>query len=454
MNQNQRPIFIVGTTQEASRIRAAGYRSEATQGLESWDKSNLALNLARQGTYAVILLGGDAADEFSDACDQAGAANDVVPVDTSAYAQALSDDLNLKSFLQAEESKALERQTEAVEAARRRHLQSMGVYDVLDIAVELAAGEADRERIPTGLRVLDDAIGGGLPTGGLTVLGATSSTGKTTLALQIADTVSASGRPVLFVTVEQGRHELVAKSISRLMRQIPSKNGGYYVAGASDLQSAKAREKWGEPMHTAFNRACADYSTSIASNMKFMELAEQPTTAQIRKAAEALRAYRGIAPLVVVDYLQLLSPANERMTERQSVDHNVMDLRHLARDLQACVLVISSLNRASYSEGVTQEAFKESGAIEYGSDVLLGMQPRGLTDRLEGVSESKQKREARKAEREFKSMTNREVEIRVLKNRGGSVPSEAVPLDYAAVCNLFTCGTTGPVDRKHKRPRM
>ena len=164
-----------------------------------------------------------------------------------------------------------------------------------------------------------------------------------------------------------------------------------------------------------------------------------------------MQEHMGVAPCVFVDYLQLLAPASDRMTERQAVDHNVMDLRHLARDLQTCVFVISSLNRASYSEGVTQEAFKESGAIEYGSDLLLGMQPRGLTERLEAVPESKQKREARKAEREFKGMANREVEVRVLKNRGGAVPSDCVPLDYSAVCNLFTCGTAKKSAQRPKR---
>lgn len=452
MDQNQKPVFIVGTLQEAGRIRAAGHRAESTHGLEAWDKSNLAMDLERQGEYAIILLGGGAAEEFSDTCTQAGAA--FVVIEPDRVARAMADEAGFSSFLDDAEREAMERRATAIEEAHRSRLQSMGVYDVMDVAIELAAGEADRERVPTGLQALDDAIGGGLPTGGLTVLGATSSTGKTTLALQVADEIARRGRPVLFVTVEQGRHELVAKSISRLMRQIPTKNGGYYVAGASDLQSAKAREAWGAPMHAAFSTACGSYSASIAPNMKFMELAEQPTTEQIRQAAEVLREHRGVAPCVIIDYLQLLAPASDRMTERQAVDHNVMDLRHLARDLQTCVFVISSLNRASYSEGVTQEAFKESGAIEYGSDLLLGMQPRGLTERLESVPESKQKREARKAEREFKGMANREVEVRVLKNRGGAVPSDGVALDYSAVCNLFTCGTAGAAAKRVNRPRL
>lgn len=454
MVQPKRPVFVVGTAQESGRIQAAGYIAQATEGMDAGKLADLAMEIARKESCAIILLDDRAGAEFSDACTAAGAASVTPAVNKEEYAQLISSagpSMRFKHFLNGEADAATRHYDERVAAARKEQLQKMGVYDVMDVALDLASGAADRERIPTGLKTLDEAMGGGLPMGGVTVLGATSSTGKTTLALQVADTVAESGRPVLFVTVEQGRHELAAKSISRLMRLQPTRNGGYYVASSSDIQSARAREGWGEPLRKAFYDACTTYSSRIAPNLRVMELSKQPTTKQIREAAETMRSHSGTAPCVFVDYLQLLAPAEDRMTERQAVDHNVMDLRHLARDLKTCVFVISSLNRASYSEGVTQEAFKESGAIEYGSDVLLGMQPLGMTSRLDDVPESKQKREARKIEREFKGRANREVEVRILKNRGGAVPSEAVPLDYSAVCNLFTCGTAAANPQRPKK---
>ena len=65
-----------------------------------------------------------------------------------------------------------------------------------------------------GIAGLDKALDGGLHAG-LTVLGAVSSMGKTSLMLQMADTLAAAGRNVLFITIEMSRMELIAKSAVR-----------------------------------------------------------------------------------------------------------------------------------------------------------------------------------------------------------------------------------------------
>jgi replicative DNA helicase len=61
-----------------------------------------------------------------------------------------------------------------------------------------------------------------------------------------------------------------------------------------------------------------------------------------------------------------------------------MALKQISRDFSIPVIGISSLNRASYSKNnqnggqngagkVALESFKESGAIEYSSDILIGL---------------------------------------------------------------------------------
>ena len=50
-------------------------------------------------------------------------------------------------------------------------------------------------------------------------------------------------------------------------------------------------------------------------------------------------------------------------------------LKQLANRLQTPVIAISSLSRACYNETIKMSSFKESGGIEYGADVLLGIQP-------------------------------------------------------------------------------
>ena len=70
----------------------------------------------------------------------------------------------------------------------------------------------------TGIAGLDKALDGGLHAG-LTVLGAVSNMGKTSLMLQMADTLAAAGRNVLFITIEMSRMELIAKSAVRGTRE-------------------------------------------------------------------------------------------------------------------------------------------------------------------------------------------------------------------------------------------
>src|SRR5699024_976856 len=68
--------------------------------------------------------------------------------------------------------------------------------------------------IPTGFKQLDEILDGGIREG-LHVLGAISSLGKTTLAMQIADQIAQYGEDVLIFSLETGTNELIAKSVSR-----------------------------------------------------------------------------------------------------------------------------------------------------------------------------------------------------------------------------------------------
>ena len=80
--------------------------------------------------------------------------------------------------------------------------------------------------IPTGFSSLDNHLNGGL-TEGLYFLGAISSLGKTTFALQMADQIAEQGQDVIFFSLEMSKYELVAKSLSRwtyILNQRTQKN--------------------------------------------------------------------------------------------------------------------------------------------------------------------------------------------------------------------------------------
>ena len=77
-------------------------------------------------------------------------------------------------------------------------------------------------------------------------------------------------------------------------------------------------------------------------------------------------------------------------------------------------------------------AFKESGAIEYGSDVLIGLQLKGAGEREFDINTAKAK-------------DPREVEFIVIKNRNGKISGQGVQLNYYPAFNCFR-GILDPYD--------
>lgn len=67
---------------------------------------------------------------------------------------------------------------------------------------------------PTGFAQLDKLLCGGFAPS-LIVLGAISSLGKSTFALQLAQNISSNGKPVLYFSLEMTRHAISMKSMER-----------------------------------------------------------------------------------------------------------------------------------------------------------------------------------------------------------------------------------------------
>lgn len=98
-------------------------------------------------------------------------------------------------------------------------------------------------------------------------------------------------------------------------------------------------------------------------------------------------------------------------------------MKRISRDYKTPVIAISALNRQSYKDKVTMESFKESGAIEYSSDILLGLQLQGIGESSFDLDKAKQK-------------TPREIELTILKNRNGQ-SNIKVSFEYFTMFNYF-----------------
>lgn len=435
--EGARVAFVVEGLFDAFAVRACGFRAVALNGCGNAKACSRAIaergfdgcivamlddddagNKAAETVVSALSAAGIAATKFSGALDHDPA--ETMRRDRAAFAAAL-----------AEETAAAEAKVATMaEAAYLESLKRLRAIDPFETMLGIYNLADAEEPVPTGIDGLDDALDGGLHRG-VAVLGAISSLGKTTLTVQMADHIAASGRPVLFVTIEQSAQELVSKSLSRLMRF----RG--IVAPDAFLRSA-ARASWGEDEQNEFFAACEDYGKATYGRLALMECSSRPSVADIEALAKAIRDHHGIAPIVFIDYLQLLAPTNDRDTEKQAIDKNITALRQMARMLRTAVFAISSLNRSSYGGAVSLDGFKESGGIEYGADVLLGMQPLHMRERMKGRKDGKG---AEEIIDKTKSANERECEIVVLKNRFGRTPREGVPVVFYPASNVIVDGT-------------
>lgn len=431
-------FFIVEGVLDALAVRACGFEAVALGGTGA---AQAVEEMNARGAYgvAVCLLDGDEKGQEAQAAldgllEAAGILHIAaqLPEHKDAAEALAADRESLGAFLARVHRQAAEQADALQEAEYKRIMQAFRVHNPLDVAADIYGLVGAQEPIPTGLDGLDEMLGGGL-NAGLYGLGGVSSLGKTTLALQMADAIAASGRGVLFFTIEQSARELVAKSLSRYVAGLSPKYAGMT---ASEICSPSRRAAWGVGFTGALFDACNAYGREVAPNLGIQEGIKQPSVADVEAVARAWRKQRGESPVIVIDYLQLMAAPSERDTDKQATDKNVMALRQLARDLQTPIVAISSLNRNSYNEGVTLDAFKESGAIEYGADVLLGLQPEGMDEKLDDTAAAKQRREGMKINRENKQATERACEVKVLKNRHGRAEVR-LPLVFKTLCSTF-----------------
>lgn len=277
---------------------------------------------------------------------------------------------------------------------------------------------------PTGFYRLDEHLDGGLYEG-LYIIGAISSLGKTSFILQVTDQIAKNtDRDILYFSLEMSRAEIIAKSISRLLTQEKNK---FYYKTTRGIINGKRHQHYTEGEREAIQTAIDKY-TDYAQRIYIREGIGNISTETIKNDVEAHIRITGRAPIIIIDYLQIIAPSDTRATDKQNADRAVLELKRLSRDKRTTVIGISSFNRANYSQAVSMEAYKESGAIEYSSDVLIGLQLKGITD---DEKENKKSNTARKAKEP------REIELHILKNRNGALTKQPIIYDYYTLFNLF-----------------
>lgn len=269
--------------------------------------------------------------------------------------------------------------------------------------------QSPQQGYDTGFEYLNKTIGGLRPS--LITLAGPPSAGKTTFVKQLVDQVAElNSVPIIFFSFEQSAAELRIKSLARITR----KRG-------KPLENEEIKK--GNFSIEELNKVAEEYK-QYGKFIKIIEGDIRHTIEKIRRIAQIEKRRNGKAPVVVLDYLQVVpTEASFSGDRRGAIDYIVSELRRTARELESPIIALSSMNRNSYDNGgkVTMSVFKESGGIEYGADIAMVL-----------VADAIPKAEGEATVPE----TERPVSLLILKNRWGL--RQKISFAYEVKQDFFT----------------
>ena len=299
-----------------------------------------------------------------------------------------------------------------------------GIRNGLTCKAELLDKRNNAGEIPyisTGIKSLDTVLDGGLYTG-LYTLGGMSSTGKSTLMLQIADNIASTGRDILFFSLEMSATELIAKIISKTTFQICVTEKIDFNSNAKTMHDVMLMDRYNacnQKQREILDKSFAFFDTY--GQHLFIHDKRNISVSDIRRKIDDFVNLKSIKPVVFIDYLQKLKNSYNGLSDKQAVDRVIASSADISREFDIPIVVVSSFNRSSYNTRATLASFKETGGVEYESDVVLALQFQNA-DCVDIENE--------------KLKSPREMEIAVLKNRN-AMTGNVVPLGYYAEYNIF-----------------
>lgn len=196
---------------------------------------------------------------------------------------------------------------------------------------------------------------GGLQKGKIYILGARPSMGKSAFAMNIAEHVALTHN-VLFISLEMSRKEYAQRLMfGRAGVDVNAINTGRISDAA--IEKVKSQKEY------------------LDSLKLFIETRTPCRVSDIELAMINIISTRGSCDLVIVDYLQLLTPNSKSGKNREvEVAEMSRELKSLAVKYNVPIIVLSQLSRALEAREDKRPMLsdlRESGAIEQDADVVM-----------------------------------------------------------------------------------
>jgi replicative DNA helicase len=236
--------------------------------------------------------------------------------------------------------------------------------DAMKQTIEMASAAYKNEGgivgVPTGLRDLDDKLGG-LHQSDLVIIAGRPSMGKTSLATNIAFNaakhIQDSGKKssIAFFSLEMSSEQLSTRILSEQAR-----------IGSNDIRRGRiSDEQFDQFLETSKN---------IAELPLFIDETPAISIAAMSNRARRIKRLHGL-DMIVVDYIQLMRGTTYNKDGRvQEISQITQGLKAIAKELGIPVLALSQLSRQveQRDDHKPQLAdLRESGSIEQDADVVM-----------------------------------------------------------------------------------
>jgi len=226
------------------------------------------------------------------------------------------------------------------------------IKDILHATMDDLQGRQELQSIKSGLRKLDNSVGGFFP-GSLYILAARPRQGKSTLLLNWLTNISINQEiPAAMFSMEM-------KDISLAHKILAAETG----IDAWTLRTAKAQEAdWLKIAETSAMISTYPLYIDDSAGLSLSQL-----LTRIRKAARRFKV-----KVVGIDYLQLLHVPG--LPIRESMVASTHAIKAIARELDISIILLSQISRAAegrFEGRPTLADLKESSSIEEDADVVF-----------------------------------------------------------------------------------
>jgi replicative DNA helicase len=248
--------------------------------------------------------------------------------------------------------------------------------EAMNVVTKMMMKKGEMTGAPSGFHDLD-RLTFGFQKQEMIVLAARPSMGKTSFALNIAEAATLPKRgeafPTLIFSLEMSSAQLALRMLcSRARVKMQALRDGLISKNGDDQQRLVA--------------AADEFSKSPL----FIDDSSNLSIMQLRAKARRVHSRHKLG-LIIVDYLQLLSPVDSKVPREQQVAEASRGLKALAKELELPVIVLSQLNRSSEKENRAPKLadLRESGSIEQDADVVLMLaRPKDADEKYQVAADS------------------------------------------------------------------